>query len=362
MTEPSLDPILDEEIEEKSIFLDAPDVENDSYKACIAYTLLNISAAYMEKRNFFEALKCLDEVEEIAGENLPDLYFRRSQVRTYNKYSSDKDLELAMIDIEKAFKSLEIYNERNKDNFMSKNNKSVIYSEHKEKLKLIIEKREKNKLDKTICLLKHSHESMKIFKERNLIKENCLYNKGTDQIRQMKILKEMRSKYIFAVKFFTETKNEEQLTILYKEIEGFLDNYAEFKYFIELDCLSIDPKIESRLQSENPEIYESLEDELYQDFVNDYKFRACEDIFSNYKYNFELFKYALEKIFEDERKERDKEELKKPKVSYFSYIKNLFSGKDSNSWIFIVLTIVFFLSTAAYLGFSGFGSKPLGFK
>lgn len=362
LTEPSLDPILDEEIEEKSIFLDAPDVESDSYNACIAYTLLNMSAAYMEKRNFTEALKCLNEAEEIAKDNLPDLFFRRSQVRTYNKYSTDKDLELAMIDIEKAFKSLEIYNEKNKDNFMSKNNKSVIYSEHKEKLKLIIEKREKIKLDRTVCLLKHSHDSMKIFKERKLTKENCLYISGTDQIRQMKILNEMRSKYLFAVKFFTETKNEEQLKILYKEIEGFLDNYAEFKYFIELDCLSIDPKIESRLQNEYPEIYESLEDDLFQDFVNDYKFRACEETFSNYKYNFELFKYALEKIFEDERKEREKEEMKKPKVSYFSSFKNLFTGKDSSSWIFIILTVVFFLSTAGYIGFSGFGSKPLGFK
>jgi len=41
----------------------------------------------------------------------------------------------------------------------------------------------------------------------------------------------MKSKYILAVKFFTETKNEEQIEISYKEIERFLDTYTEFMWF-----------------------------------------------------------------------------------------------------------------------------------
>lgn len=41
----------------------------------------------------------------------------------------------------------------------------------------------------------------------------------------------MKSKYILAVKFFTETKNEEQLDLSYKEIERFLDTYNEFIWY-----------------------------------------------------------------------------------------------------------------------------------
>lgn len=190
LTEPSLDPILDEEIDEKAVFLDAPDVEEDSFKACVVHLLLNISAVYMEKRHFSDALKCLNEAEELAQGKLPDVLFRRSQVRTYNKYSTEEDLELAMQDLEKAFKSLEEYQERNKDNFLSKNNNHEIYSKHKEILKQTIEKKANEKYEKTLCLLNHAKESIKIMKAKNLKKEECFYLNGSDQARQYKILKE----------------------------------------------------------------------------------------------------------------------------------------------------------------------------
>lgn len=190
LTEPSLDPILDEEIEEKVIFLDAPDVEEDSYKACIVYLLLNMSSLYMERRHYSEALKCLNEAETYSEDKLPDVFFRRSQARTYNKYSSIKDLELAMIDLEKAIESNIRFNERNKENYLSKNNNAQIYEEHKEKLNQIITKREKGEVDKTTCILKHSKESMKLAKQKNIVGKSHLYHNGDDQIRQFKILNE----------------------------------------------------------------------------------------------------------------------------------------------------------------------------
>jgi hypothetical protein len=41
----------------------------------------------------------------------------------------------------------------------------------------------------------------------------------------------MQNKYVLAVKFFTETKNEEQINLSYIEIERFLDVYTEFSWF-----------------------------------------------------------------------------------------------------------------------------------
>lgn len=117
----------------------------------------------------------------------------------------------------------------------------------------------------------------------------------------------MQSKYYLAIKFFTETKNDEQLKLCYKEIEGFLQNFYEFKFFIELKATNIDPKVFSRLDHEEQK---ALEDERIRRLMDDYKFRTCEDIFSNYNYNFELFKYALDKIFEEERKIKEEEDAK----------------------------------------------------
>jgi hypothetical protein len=52
----------------------------------------------------------------------------------------------------------------------------------------------------------------------------------------------------------------------------------------------------------------------------------CEDIFGEGNYNFELFHYCLEKVFEDERKIKEEEEKRieaeTPKVSFFQSIKN----------------------------------------
>jgi hypothetical protein len=101
-----------------------------------------------------------------------------------------KDLEKAMIDLEKAIESNTVFNERNKDNYLSKNNNAQIYNEHKERLLNIISKREKVALDKSLCVLKHSRESVKLAKQKNIVGKSHLYHNGDDQIRQFKILNE----------------------------------------------------------------------------------------------------------------------------------------------------------------------------
>jgi hypothetical protein len=64
----------------------------------------------------------------------------------------------------------------------------------------------------------------------------------------------------------------------------------------------------------------------------------CEDIFSEGNYNFELFQYCLEKVFEDQRKEKEEEEKRieaeRPRTTYFQRVKN------SNFYIFVTLAIV----------------------
>lgn len=146
----------------------------------------------------------------------------------------------------------------------------------------------------------------------------------------------MKSKYHLALKFFNETKNVEQLELCYKEVEGFLDQYEKFRFYIELNLNKLDEKLQAQLSHEEKEMLES-EDFVY--ILNDYRFRNCENLFSNYNYNFELFKYALEKIFEEERKvKKEKEEKEK--------LLNPSKGINYGMWI----TIAFALGLMILLG------------
>jgi hypothetical protein len=51
----------------------------------------------------------------------------------------------------------------------------------------------------------------------------------------------MKSKYALAIKFFTESKNEEQLDLCYKEIEKFMTTYEKFKFFLNFSIQEIEP-------------------------------------------------------------------------------------------------------------------------
>ena len=61
----------------------------------------------------------------------------------------------------------------------------------------------------------------------------------------------MKSKYSLAIKFFTESKNEEQLELCYKEIESFMDTFDEFKFFLRFSTsTSIPPQMQENLTEE----------------------------------------------------------------------------------------------------------------
>ena len=132
LTVPSLDPVVDSDIKACNTYLDDVAVEEDSYKACVVYLLMCLSCAYMELRHYSDAIECFDECISIAGDKVSDLFFRRSQARLYNKFSSDAQLKLAKEDIEKA---ISIKNE-------------AIYIEHNDKLMKILEDKLKTKNEK----------------------------------------------------------------------------------------------------------------------------------------------------------------------------------------------------------------------
>jgi hypothetical protein len=61
----------------------------------------------------------------------------------------------------------------------------------------------------------------------------------------------MKNKYKLAVKFYTETRNEEQLQIAYKEIDQFYENYYLFKFYYKFSAKKISKSIFSMLNEED---------------------------------------------------------------------------------------------------------------
>lgn len=309
VVKPSLDAILDDDLELKEVYLDDVKVEEDSYKACKVFLLEIMAYAHMELRQYHCAIECLDECEQIAEDKVSDVFFRRSQARTYNRDSTDEDLELAMKDIEKAIQL--------KDS-------EVIYKEHKEKLEKIIKERNDEKVGNVRRLIQKAQKKLAKVKEMNLNLEEVFFVNNEDAERQYKILKDMKSKYNMAVKFFNETKNEEQLALTYKEFESFHKSYEQFKFFYKFKINELDPKIKAQLTEEEKKFMEEKDFNLY---IDEYKYKVCENVFSEGNYNIELFQYSLEKVFEEERKaeeEKEKaEEALRPKVTWTQYLLNI---------------------------------------
>ena len=183
--------------------------------------------------------------------------------------------------------------------------------------------------------------------------ESCLFNSQSDLERQYRILKEMKSKYNLAVKFFTETKNKEQLDLTYKEFEGFHEVFEQFKYFYKFKIESIDPKVINQLNEEEKKM---LEDPNTSKIIERQRANICEYIFSHGNYNLELYKYALDKIFEEDRIKMEEEEKKKealrPKVSWSEYLTKISKGNFG-----IYLSICFIVFTLGAIGMQIYSSS-----
>ena len=364
---PSLDGILDDEIEEKKCYLDAPDVEEESYKACVIYILEIMAYCHMELRQYTNAIECLDECEELAGNLVPDVFFRRAQARMFNKNSTDEDLLKAKSDIEKAIKFGKVHNEEiikkygDKMNFYKRPIDLEIYNNTSKKLDKIIEARLDLKTYNLRRILGKVYGNKKknendITDDEAIFFESCLFNSQSDLERQYRILKEMKSKYNLAVKFFTETKNKEQLDLTYKEFEGFHEVFEQFKYFYKFKIESIDPKVINQLNEEEKKM---LEDPNTSKIIERQRANICEYIFSHGNYNLELYKYALDKIFEEDRIKMEEEEKKKealrPKVSWSEYLTKISKGNFG-----IYLSICFIVFTLGAIGMQIYSSSTTG--
>ena len=97
-------PIIDEDIVEgkcSKLNWMTNAIEEDSYRYCLITVLLSLSYAYIELRHYSSAIHCLNECAAY-DDSVPDVYFRRSQARVFDKYSDVSSLIMALADIQRA--------------------------------------------------------------------------------------------------------------------------------------------------------------------------------------------------------------------------------------------------------------------
>jgi len=148
----------------------------------------------------------------------------------------------------------------------------------------------------------------------------------------------MKLKYKVAVKFYTETKNEEQLEYAYREIESFKESYKNFKWYHKFNFentkkefsleLELDPEIEI-LVSENSEFIL---------FLDRYKLKLADSIFQQGNYNIDLVKYAIDKVLKRDGENKRDVDIKSLIISNAPSKCKLFSiNEDTSSNISLVL-------------------------
>ena len=339
--------ILDSDIDEKRIIINSNNNKlEEMYKACLIYILEIMAYCNIELRLFSHAIECLEECAILAQNNFPDVYLRCAQARIYNKKSTDEELKLAEKDINKA---INIVNKNNNKNKIDRG----IYYRTKNKLNQIIKKRLETKVKYIKALLKRNLNLKNKNKNLNNSNDNVLYIKIDDNKRQYKILKEIKKKYVLAFKFFTETKNYIQLDLTYKEYESFYDIYNKFKFFYKFNPSKMNEKILHHLNENEKNI---LFDVNNKTLIEKNKKNICEYIFSNSNYNKELYKYAVDKILEEEKTQNEKD-IKSSKIKNEINDKNkkCFVIKTSIcSFILIFVSVglqIFYLKNIRNVGF-----------
>ena len=353
---PSMNAILDDDIEIKSCYMDEPKAEEESYKSCVVYILLVMAYCFIELRHYSSAINCLNECEKEAGNLVPDVFLRRAQALICKKNISKIELEKAEKDLEKSIQLAEKFNIELKKEYdemhpvyRARFINLDIYYLMKKKLEKIKEERINEEIFRIrriigkIC--DEEHKNMKL--EEALLIEGLVLSKKEDIYRYYKVFKEMKKQYKQIIKFFSETKNQELLDLTYDEYEKFMDSYDKFKFYYNFELDNIDPKAINRLNEEEKKM---INDETKYDFYLKRIMHICENIYSHGYYNLDVFRFSLETVLEQEMKEKEEqkkeEEKLKPKINLFDN----FLMKISKGKLGIYITICFLFLTFIAIG------------
>ena len=354
ISKPSMNAILDSDIDIKKCFMDDPEAQEESYKSCVVYILLVMAYSFIELRHYSSAIQCLNECEEEVGDSVPDVFLRRAQAIMTKKNLSKIELKKAEEDLEKGIFLAKKFNSELEKEFdemhpvyRARYIKLDIYYLIKKRFEKICEERINEEVYKIrriigkIC--DEDHKNMK--HEEAMFIEGLVLSRKEDIFRYYKVFKEMKKQYKYIIKFFSETKNPEVVDLTYNEYEKFMDSYEKFKFYYNFEFNDIDPKSINRLTEEEKRM---IEDESKNEFYIKRLMHLCENIYSHGYYNVDVFQFSLETVLEEESKEKEKEEKENLKLKKEE--SNGFLSKISKGKFGVYMTICFIFLTILAIG------------
>ena len=341
-------PILDNDIIEcSSLPLINDDESENNLNELLIKILLNLSSTFMELKHYECSLCCLNEILSI-DENNTSALLRRFQCRLYNKKSNFYDYNLALKDINHAFKIFE----------ESKINIPLIFIKEKKKIYQLMKEKKEIEKNQLKSFFLNAFQSFLKYPHKN--SWNDYDKKCRIQEIQFKVLKTMKRIYIFIIQYYTEANNSEQLNIAKKEIEIFLEKYENFKYFHFMNIERFISEIEEYNKEYNfltNEMKENLHLKMFQNFLEYFKNKKADSIFQEGNFNRNLIKFAINKVnLEIKNKENESESNssqyeiynknnnKRKKILLPENLSLFFSfGLIISSLIYMFLALFFFL-------------------
>jgi len=250
------------------------------------------------------AVQACDEIIRLTDLSA-ESFFRRSQARTYNLRSTYSDFNLAEADIKTA---------------LEKKPEEKKYQNHLE----ILRKRKEEKLEEDKKFVEKMVEYAKRSLELKKQKEIAMNATLLETPREIKIMRLIKKKYADCMEFFRDTDDNKQVLLTVNEFNKFSKtSYQKMMKYYKFNPSNLEPQLLKVLPEE---IRELLKDEAIVQEINNLKVKEALMLFGEGFINFDLFKYATELIFKEEKKkkkalEKKQKEMtrakdKNPSVSY----------------------------------------------
>jgi hypothetical protein len=168
----------------------------------------------------------------------------------------------------------------------------------------------------------------------------------------------MKLKYEVAIKYYTETKNNEQLRYAYNEIEGFTESYNNFKFYYKFDLEYIKNKF-GCLFIEELDLDPKIQRSEFLQFLDKYKLKVADNYFQQGNFNLDLIKYAVNKVISQENKL--KEEIDINNLWRTNKVNNLISNHYRTYSILASFTLILISFALIVIHFYLYMRNPLNF-
>ena len=290
ITEIRDNPIIDDDIIKREIKIQEKILyEKENYLSTMLHILKRLSYCYMNLRNYNEAKKCLNEALEYANDNFPDIYFRRGQVRMYNKFSNFKELNLALGDFTNALcKKITIGEE--------------VIRDHYNKIKKMISEKLKNGVMIAKKFLHNFRYAFEKIQSKNLKIQDCLTLNIEMIDLNYKVLVEIKETYFYTIRYILKSNNLEKFKKALKEYDNFLDGFYDFEYYYKYDVTNLEVEVYNQLNKIEKNDIEMIKNKLIlKPIFDEIKLRKCEEIFMNLKLNQQIYERAYQSVFEKQR-------------------------------------------------------------